>query len=334
LLSMYERIMGTLPKDFDIHMFLCDVGWLDSDYVKYDKKLLVIMFGIYVVWKLVQKTPFYQDILNRRELARLKLILQSLQQFVIIIGNDVFLMKTKVPSGVSGTTWLNCIHEAILEVLQLYYCMHRKAYADSPPAYCNFVSMWCVQYPFFQNVALINYGDDNGKFVKPIVRSVYTHSSIMEFADFICMGITPAKKTESQIVFKPVTEILFLKRTPVWNERTKKLVGRLELKSIAKMLAFTDSHDPNWEFMVIDQALRELAFYPTTVFDNFCQMMFIDANQDSLIDKIMSETEWKVKRDDDLPFFSECSWEHVQAVPGFTSAADLNNIKVSSAGLF
>jgi len=273
------------------------------------------------------------DPANRREFKRVKLVLQSLQQFVVIMGNDVFLMKTKVPSGVSGTTWLNCVHEAILEVLQFYFCMHRAAYVDTPPPYCNFVAEWCIKYPFFTNVALINYGDDNTKFVKPVVRSVYTHESIMEFSKFICMGITPARKTESQIVYKPVTEILFLKRTPVWNEKIKRLVGRLELKSIAKMLAFTDSHDPNWEFMVLDQALRELSFYPTSIFDHFCEMFLIDANQDEIITTIMTETGWKVKRDDDLPFFSECTWEYIQAVPGFTSAADLNQ-EVSSAGLF
>jgi len=119
-------------------------------------------------------------------------------------------------------------------------------------------------------------------------RSLYTHLYIMNFSDWICMGITPARKSEKEIYLKNVTEVLFLKRTPVWNTTINGIVGKLEFDSIGRMLGYTDSTAPEWESMVITQATRELACYPKPIYDMFCQTFNVVKNQEEMLFEVYS----------------------------------------------
>jgi len=242
---------------------------------------------------LVQKTPFYQ--VNPRERNRVKLILQSLQQYVVIIGNDVFLMNKGLPSGVFGTAWLNCICELLIEILQFYFNLYQRNQSSAGtssysliPRYGNFVSEGFKEVNFFNVVSLINYGDDNLKAISRKYRSVYDHQYIMNFSDWICMGITPARKSEKEIYLKNVTQVLFLKRTPVWNETINGIVGQLEFESIGRMLGYTDSNVPEWESMVITQATRELACHSKPAYDMFCRVFNVNKNQQEMLYEVYS----------------------------------------------
>lgn len=285
LRDMYYHIESGYDPEFK--NFLDEEGWLDSDWDKYDKRLLVLSYGIYILWRLVLVTPFYQKKENVRELNRIRLILQSFQQFVVVIGNDVFLFDKRQPSGVFGTTWINCFCEAILEVLQFYYCKHLSKTSQEPTS--NFVEF---SGEFFRFVSLINYGDDNLKYVSRVYRDIYTHANIMKFAQWIQMGITPARKHDTQIFFKKVTDVMFLKRTPIFYAPLGVLVGRLEFNSIGRMLAFTDSSDESWETMVLDQAKRELAIYPGDIFQEYCRIFGQSGDQFKLICQMMVEDKW------------------------------------------
>jgi len=319
LIHMYEAIVGTL--DLDMEQFLNDEGWLDSDFDKYDKRLLVLTFAVYVLWLIVCETPCYKD--NPIEKNRVKLILQSLQQFIVIIENEVILMDKRLPSGVFGTAWINCIAECIIEILQFYYCF---AVAYGRPLVGNFVLDGIRVINFFSVVSLINFGDDNLKFVNRSFRGIYTHENISLFSKFICMGITPAHKTESRIEFKKVTDILFLKRTPVFIPRLRLLVGRLEFTSIGKMLAFTDSNDASWYAMVMNQARRELSCYPKNVIDLFKQLFEEQFDEDKVLDEVLSTREWFKPQDDNIVEYDvgqEFTTQEKEAEPGLTKQADV-----------
>jgi len=299
---------------------------LDSDYDKYDKRLLVLLYGVYVLWLIIQATPYYTDPNNHVELQRIRLILQSLQQFIVIIGNDIFLMGKRLPSGVFGTALINCLCEAILEVLQFYFCLYRAKNRDNPK-FGNFVIDGYREVKFFSVVSLINYGDDNLKFVHPKFRYVYTNESIGWFSKFICMGITPAHKTELSIEFKPITEVLFLKRTPTYMPELHMLAGKLDFTSIGKMLAFTDSKEDSWQNMVLLQAERELACYPTEVFDKFKTIFNRNVDQQFRLDQIFLSTIYYSEGVKPLNIFSDLEMEEytsVGAVLGRTKLATFN----------
>jgi len=221
-------------------------------------------------------------------------------------------MDKRLPSGVFGTAWINCLCEAILEVLQFYFCMHYEEHKEFPK-FGTFVEQQAKKYSFFEQVSLINYGDDNLKYVSPICRKYYTHEAITLFSDFIVMGITPAHKMETEIQFKKVTSTLFLKRTPTFNQQIQMLVGKLELKSIGRMLAFTDSRDPHWREMVISQAARELSFYDDGVFDTFQSIFGTKYDQLVLLSSMMFDDVWNTKVDDNIPYYEVISEYSVSA---------------------
>jgi len=243
-----------------------------------------------------------------------------------------FLMQTKMPSGVFGTVWINCICELIIEILEFYFCYYFKRYNEYP-MYGNFVYLGSLDVDFFVEVALINYGDDNLKYVSPIFREIYTHESIIAFSDFIKMGITPAKKSETLIEFKSVTHILFLKRTPVYNETIGRVLGQLELSSIAKMLAYTDSVDIRWEAMVLNQATRELSFHSVELFNKFKTIFKIEADQQATMLSVIETDEWSLQTSDEIPLLSFQGDFHIYeeeiAVPGLTKLTDSINMGAS-----
>jgi len=269
LQTMYDML-----EDSDYAAFsemMEKAGWMDSDYAKYDKTLLILCFGVYLLWLLVQRCPFYM--VHPVEMNRVKMILQSLQQYVIIIGVDVFLMHKYMPSGVFGTAWVNCLCELLLEILQFYFCLHISINKIVPTR--NFVLDLSRSYNFFDFVALINYGDDNLKYVFEHYRHIYSHDNIMKFCDFIQMTLTPARKEDKTIEFKTLDQVSFLKRTPVYDPELVTIHGKLEFNSIGRMLAFRDTNDSQWEQMVFQVALLELSVYPSEVYERFCDIFCI-----------------------------------------------------------
>jgi len=315
LLNMYHA----MERDKTFQDFLESEGWMDGDFSKYDKKLMIFRFAVHVVWMLVQKTPYYMDSNNTIELNRIKSILRSLQQYVIIIGNDVFLMCKGIPSGVHGTAPLNCVAEAIIEILQFYFVLHLQRY-NEPPRFGSFVYAGTKMYKVFEEISLMNYGDDIVKYVPERHRLMYNPDAIRAFSDFIKMDITPARKHEKEIKFKKVTDIMFLKRVPTLYPGLGIIVGKLELSSIARMLAFRDSNEPDWGQMVIDQALRELSFYPPETFEIFLDIFELPAkNQNEILTSVVENTGWLVRNQEDLQKISspqDYYDEEMSAEPG------------------
>jgi hypothetical protein len=267
LTRMFRQVNG---DDADMMDTEC---WVDSDYEKYDKMVNTLRYAIHIIYWLATEVPFFKQ--HPEEHNRLVMTLVALLNFVVVLGKDVFLMRNKIPSGVWATTLIGCLCEVIIEVLQFYFLIHIFIYGCKGEA-VDFVAKHKDNYKFFQLVALGNYGDDNLKCLNKTVIQYYTNDAIRQFATWIHMGITPARKHEQLIEVKKVTNILFLKRVPVWNSYLHRLVGRLEIASIGKMLAFTDSTDPLWKQAVLDQARRELAFHGEEIYEKFFKIFQLE----------------------------------------------------------
>jgi hypothetical protein len=92
----------------------------------------------------------------------------------------------------------------------------------------------------------------------------------MKFASWIRIPITPARKHETKVEPKSILECLFLKRVFVWNDYLDRLMGRLEMDSIGKMLAFSDTDEKVlWRFAVLTTAERELAIWGQEYMEQF-----------------------------------------------------------------
>lgn len=283
---MYQRIVS----DFEISKFLFDVGWMDADYSKYDKRLLVLAYGVYVMWLLVQECPYYKDPDNIVELLRVEAILKAFGQYIMIIGNEVFIMHNKMPSGVFGTAIINCICECILQILQFYYCLYIFRHPDKQLP-TDFVAIGSEEVNFFNVVSLINYGDDNLKYVSSDYRQIYTNQNIKRFAEAFAIEITSANKEDS-LEFKTVTRVQFLKRTPYYDYERKLLIGLLDFNSIVKMLGFTDSLVEDWKELALDQAGRELSYYPLDTFERFCEVFCLELDHDATRDRALGGQGW------------------------------------------
>jgi len=314
LWSMYKSVYpeGTYQE------FLQDNVFIDTDFAKFDKCAIATPYAITLIWWIMCESEFYQN--NPIEKQRLKLILQSHQEFVLLLENNIFICDVGQASGVNGTTPINCFIEFILEVVQFYFVKHIYE-TQSIPVYGNFVSKGYVAFDIFKHISLINFGDDNVKVLSKTVSKWYTHEAIKEFARFISMDITPSQKHEKQIQLKNVTQIMFLKRFPTYIERLRCVVGRLDFTSIGKMLAFSDSKDPNWKSSVLAQATREMSYYPKEDFDRFCKIFSIEASYEYVQDTCLTFT-WTDRSDEPPDCWEQVKSEYLsraKAVPALTT---------------
>jgi hypothetical protein len=261
--NMYKKIFGTEEG------FETKPCFQDGDFDKYDKVLLVLRYAIHLLWWLANEVKYFRE--NPKILNRIKMILTSMQQYIVIIGQDMFVMNNKIPSGLWGTAFINCLCECLIEILMFYFLIHTF---QNRWFRCDFVTYYRFVdgIDVFVELDLSNYGDDNFKCIAQRFWPCYNHDLIMAFAKWIHMGITPARKTESKVEMKPITDVLFLKRVFVWNSHLKRFVGALEINSIAKMLAFSDTvelNKPQWRKCVLDTARRELSFHGPEVYYKF-----------------------------------------------------------------
>lgn len=258
---MFQHIYGNLSD------LLTKKCFLDGDFSAYDKLLLVLKYAIHVVWWLACITPYFVKF--RQQLLRLRLILISMMEYVVIIGEDIFIMRERIPSGLWGTAIINCFCECILEILQFFFLLHLH-HSVGTPRRLDFVAHY--KDDFFESVSLSNFGDDNLKCVKEVYLKIYTHENIMAFAAWIRIPITPARKIETRVEPKSILDCLFLKRVFVWNDHLNRLMGRLEMDSIGKMLAFSDTQQITlWRSAVLMTAERELAVYGPDILLRFQQ---------------------------------------------------------------
>jgi len=142
------------------------------------------------------------------------------------------------------------------------------------------------------------------------------------------MGITPARKHETVIEFKNVQQVLFLKRTPTYNPKYNRIFGVLELTSVVRMLAFTDSQEPTWKRDVLDQAQRELAIRLDDKYDIFCKIFEISEERSQVIERVIRDDKmWLMPTENSimvelLPEKEQLE-ESSDVVPGQTKSAGL-----------
>jgi len=292
--------------------------WLDRDYKKFDKRLLLVRYACIIIYEIFKRIPYFKA--HPKELNRVRLLLQSVSQYIVIINGCVFLMKKGNASGQLLTSILNCLGEEVSEIVEFYwcYCIYKTGREPTSP---SFVRHYAKEINFYDHIKLLNYGDDNTKLASELAILFCTHKSIMSYSEFICMPITPADKNQTQLEWKELINTTFLKRTPVFVPQTGIIMGQLEEMSIARMLCFTDSNSPTWERDVLDQARRELSIHDPKKYEKFCEVFHITIPIEQSIQDLLTN-KWFVP-EMEVPWLKEQFEEvYLQAEPGLTKQAD------------
>jgi hypothetical protein len=123
---------------------------------------------------------------------------------------------------------------------------------------------------FFDNVALIVYGDDNAMGISDNVPW-FNHTSISSYLASHNIVYTMADKEAESIPYINIDEVSFLKRTWVFNDEIGAYLAPLDHNSIEKMLmTWTKSKTICAEaqgIAVISSAMMEYFFYGRKVFE-------------------------------------------------------------------
>jgi len=135
------------------------------------------------------------------------------------------------PSGHPLTVVINGL-VGCLYLRYAYYSMHAKQLPEGQ-------SMQLGTIPYFhERVALITYGDDNNFDThpdEPLFNMISAHDELA----LIGISYTDANKKVSEVPFKTIDEISFLKRTFHVHPELKARVGALDLDSVNRSLLFS-----------------------------------------------------------------------------------------------
>lgn len=117
---------------------------------------------------------------------------------------------------------------------------------------------------FYEHVSLLTNGDDNAQGVSPNIPE-YNHTSIADSLAKVGINYTMADKTSESRPYINLSEVSYLKRTPVYSDRYFRYMAPIEKSSIYKMLM---NHIPSDVLSskesaaeTINGALREVFMY-------------------------------------------------------------------------
>lgn len=202
----------------------------DKDYKKYDKKTYATLFAGLFCYYLMVLSGKYSSLQLKRALG----LIPALQYYFIDFIGTIVKVLTGTPSGVSGTTQLNSIVEMLYEI-----CAYWIAYALGKPGddMLTLARECEAKFPFFKNIVLANFGDDNVTRSSKAVVGFYTEANVAAAFEALGMDVTDTAK-DGPPRFKNLDQISFLKRSFRFDVDVQMYLAPLEESSIYKMLTW------------------------------------------------------------------------------------------------
>lgn len=259
--ELFKRLMNDAGHEFDP----TEPGWLDTDAQSFDKMQSLFPYAVEIMTNIIADSPYYQA--NPEVRARMLSVAESMKSWIMVAEGDVFLMEGVNPSGGWGTTVLNSIVERMYKVLMFGHVYTSATCGEDttqwPEAWLHHMldaEDWSDT--FFTKSILVeaNYGDDAIWYIAQRFRAWFTTARINAASLWLGIFFTPGIKGATSFTFMPATLITFLQRAltlvdDMW-------VGRLNIHSISKMIAFKETDDPAWGVMVQHIARREVSWWP------------------------------------------------------------------------
>lgn len=164
-------------------------------------------------------------------------------------------------SGNPITVFINTEYDK-LAVRYAYYYLARENKIDP------------VKYSFSENVSMVAYGDDNVINVSVQVKNWFNPESLTRALATIGLQYTDDAKKGSQILFRKIDEITYLKRGFKFDDELKIVIAPLDFDTILNVPNWTWDDIPHSDKgMSCEAVIRELSLYSQETFDKYSNLI-------------------------------------------------------------
>lgn len=273
----------------------------ESDFKFYDKRNGLLEVAISIMVEVMSLSGY-----SEKHVLFSRLLGSGCANYDLLIEGCIAFLSTMAPSGVSGTTYFNCLVELFLEVLSLvlsYAEEHNEKLSAETLEKCM------KDYDFFDNVELANYGDDN---IKSMSENIVWHTDERHFRNMsaLSMELTRAdKKPGFPTSCNDIETCGFLKRKFYFNDDLGQYTAPLDEESIYKMMCFREDKGTlsELEYVIIaaNEANRQFFLAGKEKFDEFNRILK-DATPSIVYDRFNLDSYDKLKEiyltDQEKPF--------------------------------
>jgi len=238
-----------------------------GDFKWYDKLMMYSMHGGFVGVECCRNSPNFTP----QDIVRMTNLCPCLQYYAVDIKGDLILLSAASASGGVGTTENNCNNESLAESMA-YWMSYAEHHNLSP--YLG--ALACeVEFPFYDNVRLCNYGDDNlNSLDRHKIKFITAERTGRMFAN---MGLVMTNTTKTgPPVYEPITQVTFLKRQFRFEPAVGQYVAPLDVESIYKMLTWRVVGDMDIEThgaVVMNESLNQMWFHGREAYDSYVDML-------------------------------------------------------------
>jgi hypothetical protein len=231
-----------------------DSGFVAGDFSKYDLGMSAdAILSAFKVMSLIGKTCLnYTD----EDIHLMNMLANEVANPTIAYNGDMIQMTGSNPSGQNMTVYINSI------VNDLYHrCVHMRLIKEHK-----------LTIPYRTMYRLTTYGDDSLGAAKKGYSHVMNFNSIKGVFDSVGIKYTPADKSDSCTDTVPLSQVDFLKRKPVFNEKLGIYMGALDFGSIIKSLHCnaTTTLPPEVASSVnLDGSIREMFNHGETAYEQW-----------------------------------------------------------------
>ncbi|UHM27697.1 MAG: RNA helicase [Fushun dicistrovirus 1] len=193
---------------------------------------------------------------KRHQLAR-EVLMESLLESVHYDAGHLSMWIKGLPSG----HYLTALINSLFVILVFCYSFWRATGLKESVAIDT----------FFKDISFITYGDDHVIGVPKRYLDQFNQFTVEKYLSEIGLTYTTENKTKAEFGSRPLSEITFLKRSFVFNEKMRRYNAPINLKTVRECLLWVKrSEDPHLALEAnVGFALRELSMHKPDVWDEW-----------------------------------------------------------------
>jgi hypothetical protein len=242
--------------------------WIAIDISKFDGSMSrVWMHGAYMIMLL-----FYSDKSTEGER---KLLNEHTLNSLHVLGRTAYERHGTNSSGGANTVDINTI------VGKLYFLYACLLIINNDEDGCLTMSTLDILHYvelIFKNVRTEGLGDDLIICVNDtseLYGKITESSLIKAYSQIGVTATSDSKDVNKNYEYRFMTEVTFLKRTPVWDDEMNRYIGVLDINSIMKSVQWKRDNDPtNHDYkLTLQKALEELSLHPPGLRDDYIEFI-------------------------------------------------------------
>lgn len=203
------------------------------------------------------------------------------------VNRDIVYQTThSQPSGCPITAILNSIYNSVVVRISYLICA-RRHYQETNEDYC---SMKC----FNDHVAMVSYGDDNLIGISETILGWFNQVTIAEAMLEIGHEYTDETKTGNIVPIRDITDVAYLKRKFVWDERLNRYKAPLDLEVVQEIVQWTKAGTGADSITLtnLDVTMRELSLHSEEVFNKYLGMLRKVCKEKNIFYRFLTQDEY------------------------------------------